>query len=165
MAFYFILFKWLFHFTISNKLFLPISPFKELSKVMFVQYISYTTSLQFTNSNYCKFYSSMAFCRSSLLLRKALVGSRREAAASSSYSLQLCGSPNRSDRLRWYSGAEGTTIPAPGYHVNTTPSYMRGSVFWSKDTPITYEDFEMPRPKANEVLIKIKGKVPYYFCY
>lgn len=99
----------------------------------------------------------MAFCRSSLLLRKALGGSRRMAAvaACSSY-----GSEGR----RWYSGGgEGTTISAAGYHVNTVPSYMRGSVFWNKDKPITYEDFEMPRPKANEVLIKTKGNFTLLF--
>lgn len=90
----------------------------------------------------------MAFSRSSLLLRKALGGSRRAAAACSSYASHI------PDGRRWYSGGEGT---AAGYHVNSAPSYMRGSVFWNKDTPITYEDFEMPRPKANEVLIKTKA--------
>lgn len=81
-------------------------------------------------------------------MRKALSGSRR---ACSSYASHL---HNESDGRRWYSGGEGTSA---GYHVNSAPSYMRGSVFWNKDTPITYEDFEMPRPKANEVLIKTKA--------
>ncbi|KAL1539035.1 all-trans-retinol dehydrogenase [NAD(+)] ADH1B-like [Salvia divinorum] len=85
----------------------------------------------------------MAFCRSSLLLRRALGGSGRRVAACSSYGGR-----------RWYSG-EPTA--AAGYHVNTVPSYMTGSVFWEKDKPISYEDFEMPRPKANEVLIKTKA--------
>ncbi|KAH6825536.1 GroES-like zinc-binding alcohol dehydrogenase family protein [Perilla frutescens var. hirtella] len=92
----------------------------------------------------------MAFCRSSLLLRRALAGSRRTAASCSSSSYAFRGQ-------RRYSGGEGTTISAPGYHVNSGSSYMKGSVFWEKDKPITYEDFEMPRPKANEVLIKIKA--------
>ncbi|KAG6396276.1 hypothetical protein SASPL_142423 [Salvia splendens] len=91
----------------------------------------------------------MAFCRSSLLLRKALGGSSRRVAAAA-----LCSSYRSSEGRRWYSG-EPTS--AAGYHVNTVPSYMTGSVFWEKDKPITYEDFEMPRPKANEVLIKTKA--------
>ncbi|XP_057770128.1 uncharacterized protein LOC130989963 isoform X1 [Salvia miltiorrhiza] len=94
----------------------------------------------------------MAFCRSSLLLRKALGGgSRRMAAAAAAGSYHR--RPEESGR-RWYS--EGT-CSAAGYHVNTVPSYMTGSVFWEKGKPITYEDFEMPRPKANEVLIKTKA--------
>lgn len=34
---------------------------------------------------------------------------------------------------------------------------MRGAVFWEPNKPLTFEDFHMPRPKANEVLIKTKG--------
>lgn len=99
----------------------------------------------------------MAFCRSSLLLRKALGGSSRRVAAAA-----LCSSHGGSEGRRWYSG-EPTS--AAGYHVNTVPSFMTGSVFWEKDKPITYEDFEMPRPKANEVLIKTKGKCLLFLSY
>lgn len=51
---------------------------------------------------------------------------------------------------------------------------MRGTVFWEPDTPLTIEEFHMPRPKAGEVLIKtkacgvchsdlhvIKGEIPF----
>lgn len=34
---------------------------------------------------------------------------------------------------------------------------MRGAVFWEPNKPMTFEDFEMPRPKVNEVLIKTKA--------
>ncbi|KAL8044989.1 hypothetical protein ABFX02_08G082400 [Erythranthe guttata] len=104
----------------------------------------------------------MAFHRSSVLLRKAI--SRRTAALSSSYNYSLRDSSNCSDLGRWYSSSgseskEGgtTTMPAAGYHIGGGPSYMRGAVFWEKNKPLTFEDFQMPRPKANEVLIKTKA--------
>lgn len=50
-----------------------------------------------------------------------------------------------------------TTIDAASYHVNGGSSYMRGAVFWEPNKPLTFEDFHMPRPKANELLIKTKG--------
>ncbi|KAH6825537.1 GroES-like zinc-binding alcohol dehydrogenase family protein [Perilla frutescens var. hirtella] len=99
----------------------------------------------------------MAFCRSSLLLRKAYGGSRRAAAVCFSYGSLLEGSPSYSDRRRWYSSSEGTTMSASGYNVNGGPSHMRGAVFWEANKPLTFEDFEMPRPKANEVLVKTKA--------
>lgn len=37
------------------------------------------------------------------------------------------------------------------------PSYMRASVFWEPNKPLTIEEFRMPHPKAGEVLIKTKG--------
>ncbi|KAL9235221.1 hypothetical protein vseg_010002 [Gypsophila vaccaria] len=53
-------------------------------------------------------------------------------------------------------------------------SYMRGVMFSSPNQPLTFEDFHMPRPKANEVLVKtkacgvchsdlhvIKGEIPF----
>lgn len=43
------------------------------------------------------------------------------------------------------------------YHVNSGPSYMRGTVFWEPNKPLSIEDFQMPRPKAGEVLIKTKA--------
>lgn len=54
-------------------------------------------------------------------------------------------------------------MTASGYHVSSGPSYMRGAVFWEANKPLTFEDFEMPRPKANEVLIKTKGDFPSLF--
>ncbi|KAK6150831.1 hypothetical protein DH2020_015763 [Rehmannia glutinosa] len=101
----------------------------------------------------------MAFHRSSLLLRKA-IGSTRTAAVYSSYSSLLYDSSNSFDCRRWYSSSEsdkGTTASAAGYHVNNGPAYMRGAVFWEKNKPLTFEDFHMPRPKANEILVKTKA--------
>jgi Zn-dependent alcohol dehydrogenase len=36
---------------------------------------------------------------------------------------------------------------------------MRGVVFWEPNKPVTIEEFQMPRPKAGEVLIKTKGEI------
>ncbi|KAL0449905.1 UNVERIFIED_CONTAM: Succinate-semialdehyde dehydrogenase (acetylating) [Sesamum latifolium] len=102
----------------------------------------------------------MAFRRSSLLLHR-VIGSSRTAAVYSSYSSLLRDSFNYSDCRRWYSSSEsdskGTTMSAAGYHVSNGPAYMRGAVFWEPNKPLTFEDFEMPRPKANEILIKTKA--------
>ncbi|KAK4393708.1 Succinate-semialdehyde dehydrogenase (acetylating) [Sesamum angolense] len=99
----------------------------------------------------------MAFRRSSLLLRRAIGGSRT-AAVYSSYSSLLRDSFNYSDCRRWFSSSESESkVTAAGYHVSNGPSYMRGAVFWEPKKPLTFEDFEMPRPKANEVLIKTKA--------
>ncbi|EPS70775.1 hypothetical protein M569_03980, partial [Genlisea aurea] len=62
---------------------------------------------------------------------------------------------------RWLSSSEcdrkATNPSAAGYHVSNGPSYMRGAVFWQPNKPLTLEEFHMPRPKANEVLIKTKA--------
>ncbi|KAL8249183.1 hypothetical protein R6Q59_006051 [Mikania micrantha] len=50
-----------------------------------------------------------------------------------------------------------STFSSSSYHVNGGPSFMRGAVFWEPNKPLTFEDFEMPRPKVNEVLIKTKA--------
>ncbi|XP_042024227.1 alcohol dehydrogenase-like isoform X1 [Salvia splendens] len=94
----------------------------------------------------------MAFCRSSLLLRKA-----RASALRFSCSSRMEGSFTCSDRRGCYSSSEGTTMTASGYHVGSGPSHMKGAVFWETNKPVTFEDFEMPRPKANEVLVKTKA--------
>ncbi|KAF5192809.1 Alcohol dehydrogenase-like [Thalictrum thalictroides] len=45
-----------------------------------------------------------------------------------------------------------------GYQVNNGPSFMQGIVFWGKpNSPITIEDFYLPKPKAGELLIKTKA--------
>ncbi|XP_074584649.1 uncharacterized protein LOC141840533 [Curcuma longa] len=62
---------------------------------------------------------------------------------------------------RWYSGSgsisgvDGAT--AAGYHVAGGPSFMRGTVFWEPNRPLTIEEFQMPRPKSGELLIKTKA--------
>ncbi|CAA0839532.1 GroES-like zinc-binding alcohol dehydrogenase family protein [Striga hermonthica] len=101
----------------------------------------------------------MALHRSSLLLRLAK-GSSRRAAVQASCSPFVYGSSDYSDCRRCYSSSgqdKGTMASATGYHVSNGPSYMRGAVFWEKNKPLTFEDFHMPRPKANEVLIKTKA--------
>ncbi|XP_039033983.1 alcohol dehydrogenase 1B [Hibiscus syriacus] len=71
--------------------------------------------------------------------------------------------------------AENGSLPSSSaaYHVSSG-GYMRGTVFWESDRPLTIEEFHMPRPKAGEVLIKtkacgvchsdlhvIKGEIPF----
>ncbi|KAJ6728292.1 putative proteinD-DEPENDENT ALCOHOL DEHYDROGENASE [Salix koriyanagi] len=59
------------------------------------------------------------------------------------------------------------------YHVSSG-GFTRGVVFWEPNMPVTIEEFQMPRPKAGEVLIKtkacgvchsdlhvIKGEIPF----
>ncbi|KAK8519342.1 hypothetical protein V6N13_133266 [Hibiscus sabdariffa] len=70
---------------------------------------------------------------------------------------------------------ESSSLPASSaaYHVSSG-GYMRGTVFWEPDRPLTIEEFHMPRPKAGEILIKtkacgvchsdlhvIKGEIPF----
>ncbi|KAG8481453.1 hypothetical protein CXB51_026297 [Gossypium anomalum] len=83
---------------------------------------------------------------------------------------------------RWFSNLVANNInkaesslpsSSAAYHVSSG-GYMRGTVFWEPDTPLTIEEFHMPRPKAGEVLIKtkacgvchsdlhvIKGEIPF----
>ena len=57
--------------------------------------------------------------------------------------------------------AGSDSAAAAGFHVAGGPSYMRGAVFWEPGRPLTLEEFQMPRPKAGELLIKTKG--PAFF--
>ena len=59
------------------------------------------------------------------------------------------------------ASAGSDSAAAAGYHVAGGPSYMRGAVFWEPGRPLTLEEFQMPRPKAGELLIKTKG--PAFF--
>ncbi|XP_075498426.1 uncharacterized protein LOC142536905 [Primulina tabacum] len=100
----------------------------------------------------------MAFHRSSAILCKVIRGGR--TAAVSSYSSSLSNSFSYSNRIRSHSTEsdnKGVTSSAAGYHINNGSSYMRGAVFWEPNKPLTFEDFHMPRPKVNEVLIKTKA--------
>ncbi|KAL6534091.1 hypothetical protein OROHE_013924 [Orobanche hederae] len=91
----------------------------------------------------------MAFCRSSLLLRKALGGSHHAAATCSS--AYACGWPAESKGSRWYSDGEGTTISAPGYHVNTAPSHMTGQLM-VEHGPLTETKFIKRSPVGSKVI-------------
>ncbi|XP_008803674.2 alcohol dehydrogenase [Phoenix dactylifera] len=48
-------------------------------------------------------------------------------------------------------------VDVAGYNVAGGPSFMRGTVFWEPNRPLTIEEFHMPRPKAGELLIKTKA--------
>ncbi|GMH11292.1 hypothetical protein Nepgr_013133 [Nepenthes gracilis] len=63
---------------------------------------------------------------------------------------------------------------ASSYNLSGGSSYMRGVMFTHPNHPLTIEDFHIPRPKANEILIKtracgvchsdlhvIKGELPF----
>ncbi|XP_008449387.1 uncharacterized protein LOC103491279 [Cucumis melo] len=46
---------------------------------------------------------------------------------------------------------------SPSSSYSSLPSYMRAAVFSEPNKPLTIQEFHMPRPKAGEVLIKIKA--------
>ncbi|XP_068648327.1 uncharacterized protein [Aristolochia californica] len=69
---------------------------------------------------------------------------------------------------------KSSEIDASAYHLGGGASFMRGTVFWEPNKPLTIEEFHMPRPKAGEVLVKtkacgvchsdlhvIKGEIPF----
>ncbi|XP_058097719.1 uncharacterized protein LOC131242835 [Magnolia sinica] len=60
--------------------------------------------------------------------------------------------------IPWRSICHGVSREdASAYHLSGGPSFMRGTVFWEPNKPLTIEDFQMPRPKAGELLIKTKA--------
>ncbi|MFS8023398.1 putative succinate-semialdehyde dehydrogenase (acetylating) [Helianthus anomalus] len=99
----------------------------------------------------------MGFNRYNKLLRTLINTSRSTTTFSSSSvycnqwrrSVTSCSDDNKT--------ASFSTIPSSSYHVHGGTSYMRGAVFWEPNKPLTFEDFEIPRPKVNEVLIKTKA--------
>ncbi|KAL5729780.1 hypothetical protein ACHQM5_002681 [Ranunculus cassubicifolius] len=65
---------------------------------------------------------------------------------------------NRSISQLSSSQDEKTSDNVNGYNVHSAPSFMQGTVFWGKpNSPLTIEDFHMPKPKAGELLIKTKA--------
>ncbi|KAI5674052.1 hypothetical protein M9H77_14416 [Catharanthus roseus] len=120
----------------------------------------------------------MAFNRGSLLVRQAIVNSRRASSKpiSAAWSSSDCIGCH-DDENKWCfsfkrsfvsptqhlsssstsnSGSSDLSNTA-SYHLQGGPSHMRAAVFWEPNKPLTLEDFHMPRPKANEVLIKTKA--------
>ncbi|KAH9625164.1 hypothetical protein KSS87_008766 [Heliosperma pusillum] len=106
-----------------------------------------------------------------LMIRKSIIKTILTPLISSSYST-LSTTPTLHNH----------TIPShnssyfSSYNVNNggTSSYMRGVMFSGPNQPLTFEDFHMPRPKANEILVKtkacgvchsdlhvIKGEIPF----
>lgn len=62
-----------------------------------------------------------------------------------------------------FRGGERSFSSSASYNVAGGSSYMRGAVFSEPNAPLTIEDLHMPRPKANEVLIKTKGMLLILF--
>jgi hypothetical protein len=59
-------------------------------------------------------------------------------------------------KINSLDGNDTTKISKSSYHVSSG-GFMRGTVFWEPNKPLTMEEFHIPRPKAGEVLIKTKG--------
>lgn len=78
------------------------------------------------------------------------------SSACRSLTRRLSGAP-RASRSLCSSGGAVSREEAAGYRVGGGESYMRGTVFWEPNKPLTIEEFHMPRPKAGEVLIRTKG--------
>ncbi|CAH9142964.1 unnamed protein product [Cuscuta epithymum] len=105
----------------------------------------------------------MAFSRGSIFLRRAIAGRnllRKSRCSQTAAAFGGC-SPYHSTSSG-HGGGDCNKRPfssdaASAYHLQGGPSYMRAAVFWEPNKPLTLEDFHMPRPKANEVLIKTKA--------
>ncbi|KAJ4775716.1 alcohol dehydrogenase [Rhynchospora pubera] len=54
-------------------------------------------------------------------------------------------------------GSATTSASSAGYNVGGSTSFMRGVVFYEPGRPLSIEEFQMPRPKAGELLIKTKA--------
>ncbi|GAY38643.1 hypothetical protein CUMW_038260 [Citrus unshiu] len=80
---------------------------------------------------------------------------------------------NKGDNDVIKRSSSSAAAAAAAYHVSSGGS-MRGLVFWETNKPLTIEEFNMPRPKAGEILIKtkacgvchsdlhvIKGEIPF----
>ncbi|XP_031109036.1 uncharacterized protein LOC116013427 isoform X2 [Ipomoea triloba] len=105
----------------------------------------------------------MAFNRGSIFLRRA-VGSasllRGNRYSPTALAFPAC-SPSLSTPTDHIEGdcskKTFSSDSASAYHLQGGPSHMRAAVFWEPNKPLTLEDFHIPRPKANEVLIKTKA--------
>lgn len=63
---------------------------------------------------------------------------------------------NKNDDVKNVESSLPVLSPSAAYHVSSG-GYMRGTVFWEPNKPLTIEEFHIPRPKAGELLIKTKG--------
>jgi hypothetical protein len=61
-------------------------------------------------------------------------------------------------KINSFDDTDSLKISKSSYHVSSG-GFMRGVVFWEPNKPVTIEEFQMPRPKAGEVLIKTKGEI------
>ncbi|KAG5235274.1 alcohol dehydrogenase class [Salix suchowensis] len=87
-------------------------------------------------------------------------------------SFDLSGGSNGA-KINSFDGNDRLKISKSSYHVSSG-GFTRGVVFWEPNMPVTIEEFQMPRRKAGEVLIKtkacgvchsdlhvIKGEIPF----
>lgn len=84
---------------------------------------------------------------------------RRASAAKNLFSLSRFAVGSSLSFRCLQTGASGDDSPPSsmaGYHVSSG-GFMRGAVFREPNKPLTIEEFHIPRPKSNEVLIKTKG--------
>ena len=93
---------------------------------------------------------------------------RRASAAKNLFSLSRLSLGSSPSVRSLQTGASGDDRQPPpplspssiaGYHVSSG-GYMRGAVYREPNQPLTIEEFHIPRPKVNEILIKTKGR--YY---
>ncbi|KAJ6422865.1 hypothetical protein OIU84_027776 [Salix udensis] len=70
-------------------------------------------------------------------------------------SFDLSGGSNGA-KINSFDDNDSLKISKSSYHVSSG-GFMRGVVFWEPNKPVTIEEFQMPRPKAGEVLIKTKA--------
>ncbi|KAM3328197.1 all-trans-retinol dehydrogenase [Capsicum galapagoense] len=93
-------------------------------------------------------------------IRRAISGSTSRIALSArSTSSSIFASRSFCSEKKNSNGSSTKTAASDAsyYHLNGGPSHMRAAVFWEPGKPLTFEDFHMPRPKANEILLKTKA--------
>ncbi|VVB17903.1 unnamed protein product [Arabis nemorensis] len=87
---------------------------------------------------------------------------RRASAAKNLFSLSRLAVGSSLSFRSLQTGSSGDDCqPSPpsstaGYHVSSG-GYMRGAVYREPNKPLTIEEFHIPRPKSNEILIKTKA--------
>ncbi|RAL39825.1 unnamed protein product [Cuscuta campestris] len=105
----------------------------------------------------------MAFSRGSIFVRRAVSGgSLLRVSKCPPTAAAFSGSSPCISTSSAHSGGDCnhrtfSSDAASAYHLQGGPSHMRAAVFSEPNKPLSLEDFHMPRPKANEVLIKTKA--------
>ncbi|KAL5818854.1 hypothetical protein ACOSQ4_022696 [Xanthoceras sorbifolium] len=95
--------------------------------------------------------------RNAIVSRLRLLSSNSSILSSSSSSSSSSLHFNRINQVNNVTDYHNTRSSSSAlYHVSSG-GYMRGTVFWEPNKPLTIEEFHMPRPKSNEILIKTKA--------
>ncbi|GAB4855331.1 hypothetical protein Ancab_023952 [Ancistrocladus abbreviatus] len=97
------------------------------------------------------------FLKPSIYSSSHYSSSRSFAAAFGVDDASSINSLDRNSNSAKLGGAKSISSSTASYHVTGGSSYMRGVMFTEPNQPLTIEDFQMPRPKVNEVLIKTKA--------